>query len=67
LLTDVRPAVHQQPFSAAFHQQRTAGPPVLRLVGIAFAPVGANSRNAGRRPAAEDRQLQLGLALLNSR
>jgi hypothetical protein len=67
LLTDVRPAVHQQSFSAAFQQQGAAGPPVLRLVGIAVAPVGADSGNAGRRPAAEDRQLQLGLALVNSR
>jgi hypothetical protein len=40
---------------------------VLRLVRVAFAPVRTDSRHAGGRAAAEDGQLQLGLALLNSR
>jgi hypothetical protein len=67
LLADIGPAVDQEPLSGALDQQSAASPAVFRLIGVAFAPVGADPGNACRRPAAEDRQLQLGLALLKSR
>lgn len=67
LLADIGPAVDEEPLSGDLDQQSAPSPAVFRLVGVALAPIRADPRNAGRRSAAEDRQLQLGLALLNSR
>jgi hypothetical protein len=67
LCADVGPAVHQEPLAGAFKQQGTSGAAVFRLIRVAVAPVRSDPGNAGRRPAAADCELQLGLALLNNR
>jgi hypothetical protein len=66
LRPNIGSAIHQEPLAAAFHKEGAARPPVLWLIGVAFPPVGADPGNSGGRPAAEDRQLQLSLALLKS-
>jgi len=67
LQSDVRAAIGQHPLSSAFDEQGATGTAVPRLIRVALAPIGPNPRNAGGRPAAEDRQFQLGLALPNNR
>lgn len=59
LLAHIRAGVDQDGRDAAIprdllKQQRAAGPPVLRLVGVAAAPVVPDARHAGRRSAAKD-------------
>lgn len=67
LRPDVRPTIDEEPFSIAFQQQAAAQTAISRLIWIAFAPVGSDPGDTGRRAAAEDRQFQLGLALPNKR
>ena len=65
LLAKVRPAIDQDPLAAALDQDRGAQARIARLVRVALAPVVADLRDAGRRPAAEDPDLHAA-ALLNS-
>lgn len=67
LRTDVGPAVDQEPFTAAFNQQGAPRTAILGFIGVALAPIGADPGDARGGPATENRQLQFGLALLNSR
>ena len=58
LLPKIGPAIDEHALAAAFDQDRGSQPIIARLGGIALAPVVADLRNPGRRPAAENSNLQ---------
>src|SRR5688572_242181 len=64
LLAQVGAAIHQQPLAFALNQDRGTGAPVLRLIGIAIAPVISDPRHAGRGAGPQNANPHA--ALLNS-